>query len=85
MFHFTKKDREREVGLVQRIIAKVKSGCLIIICIQDTGNKVDILNNTLNSVKKLHRLTDQPFKYVFEDKESGHRSETNYRMIIVEK
>ena len=31
------------------------------------------------------RLTDKEFKYVFEDCDSGHKSETDYRMIIIEK
>jgi tellurite methyltransferase len=85
MFHFAKKDKEKETGLVKKIISKIKCGCLLVICIQDTGNKVKILNRAIDFEKQLNRLADKKFKYTFEDEESGHKSETNYRMIIIEK
>jgi 2-polyprenyl-3-methyl-5-hydroxy-6-metoxy-1,4-benzoquinol methylase len=85
MFHFTKKDKEKEIGLIKKIISDLRNESLIVICIQDTGDKVQILNKAIDFEKKLKRLTDKDFKYVFEDKDSGHKSETDYRMIIVEK
>lgn len=84
MFHFAKRDREKEVGLIQKIISTVKKGCLIMVCIQDTGNKVQILNQALDFKRPLIRLADTSFKYTFEDRDSGHRSESDYRMIVVE-
>ncbi|MCA6078947.1 class I SAM-dependent methyltransferase [Fulvivirga sedimenti] len=83
MFHFTKSDRAREVGLVQNIISKARSGCLIVFCIQDTGNKVKILIEAINSIERQKTLVDQKFCYVY--KNGRHTSETNYRMIVVEK
>lgn len=85
MFHFAKKDKEKEIGLIKRIISNLRNGSLIVVCIQDTGDKVQILNKTIDFEKKRKRLTEKAFKYVYEDKESGHKSETDYRMIIVEK
>lgn len=85
MLHFTKQDREKEMGLIRKIISALSPGSLLVICIQDTGNKVDLLNQALDFEKQQHRLLDQPFKYRFEDQDSGHTSETNYRMVVIEK
>lgn len=85
MFHFTKKDRIKETEFIKRIISSAEKKCLIVFCIQDTGNKVKILNETLDFDEPLERMVDQRFKYVFEDNESGHKSESDYRMIVVEK
>jgi len=85
MFHFTKKDKEKEVGLIQKILSKIKMGCLLVVCIQDTGNKVQILNLAIDRSREFDRLADKKFKYTFEDAESGHRSESDYRMVIVKK
>lgn len=85
MFHFAKKDREKEIGLIKRIVSQVKTGCLVVICIQDTGDKVQILNQAIDFQQALTRLTETKFKYTFEDEENGHKSETKYRMIVVEK
>jgi tellurite methyltransferase len=84
MFHFAKKDRKKEVGLIQKIVSEISSGTLVVVCIQDTGNNVKILHEALNIDKKLKRIADQQIKYTFEDKESGYTSETDYRMIIIQ-
>ena len=85
MFHLAKKDKEAEIGLIKRIISDLRNGSLIVVCIQDKGDKVQILNKAIDFEKKRKRLTEKAFKYVYEDKDSGHKSETDYRMIIVEK
>lgn len=85
MFHFLKKDKEKETNLIKTTIEKVKNGCLIIVCIQDTGNKVNILNDTLDFERKLERLTDLKFEYRWKENEGGHESTTNYRLIIARK
>ncbi|MGH1386289.1 class I SAM-dependent methyltransferase [Kordia sp.] len=85
MFHFTKNDRKKETEFIQRIVSKIEKGCLLIFCIQDTGKKVKILNETIDFKQQLERLVDKKFKYIFEDKENGHKSETDYRMIVVRK
>lgn len=85
MFHFSKNEREKEIGLLEKIFAKINNGTSVVVCIQDTGNKVQTLNQVIYSNKQLNRKVDRLFKYTFEDKDSGHKSETNYRMIVVEK
>lgn len=85
MFHFAKKDREKEIGLIKKIVTDIRKGSLMIVCIQDTGDKVQTLNKVIDFERKLKRLSDKEFKYVFEDSDSGHKSETDYRMIIIEK
>jgi tellurite methyltransferase len=85
MFHFTKKDRKKETELIQKIISEIKNGCPVIFCIQDTGNKVEILNATIDFENPLTRLVDKAFEYIFEDNETGHQSKSEYKMIVVEK
>jgi len=85
MFHFAKKEKAKEIGLIKKIISQIKNGSLVVVCIQDTGDKIHILNQAIDHEKQLNRLTDKKFKYTFEDKESGHRSETDYRLIVIEK
>jgi tellurite methyltransferase len=85
MFHFEKNDKEKEIGLLRRIVSSIRKGCLVVVCIQDTGDKVHMLNQALDLEHVLPRLADKKFTYTFEDQESGHTSETAYRMIVVEK
>ncbi len=85
MFHFAKPDREKEIGLLDRICSRMKAGCLLIVCIQDTGDKVKILNVTIDSHPDMKRIEDQAFTYVYEDHESKHRSESRYRMLVVQR
>lgn len=85
MFHFSKNDRQKETDFIKRILSKIKKGCLVIFCVQDTGKKIEILNNIVVFEKHLKRMVDKKFKYVFEDKENGHKSKTDYRMVVVEK
>lgn len=85
MFHFAKKDKEKEIGLINKIVSEISNGSLVVVCIQDTGDKVQILNNAIDFDRKHKRLADKEFKYVFEDTDSGHKSETDYRLIVIEK
>jgi len=85
MLHFAKKDKAKEIGLNQKIVAEIKIGSLLVICIQDTGNKVEILNQAIDFKEKLKRLSVKKFRYEFEDSDSGHKSKTDYRMIVIKK
>jgi 2-polyprenyl-3-methyl-5-hydroxy-6-metoxy-1,4-benzoquinol methylase len=85
MFHFAKNDRKKETDFIKRILSKIKNGCLVIFCVQDTGKKIEILNKTIDFEKQLNRVIDTKFEYIFEDKENGHKSKTDYRMVVVEK
>lgn len=85
MFHFAKKDREKEEALVKKMLSKMSQDALLVICIQDTGEKVEILKQVIASQKEMKYIKDEKFSYLFEDSENGHKSETDYRMIILEK
>ena len=52
MFHFSKKDKAKEIAFIKNIISKIKENGIIIFCIQDTGTKVKTLNTVLFSDKK---------------------------------
>ncbi|WP_218648156.1 class I SAM-dependent methyltransferase [Winogradskyella forsetii] len=83
MFHFEKNDRIKETEFIKKIISQIRKGCLVIFCIQDTGKKVQILKDTIRFEEKVHHIVDKGFKYIFED--NGHKSESNYRMIVINK
>ncbi len=86
MFHFEKRGKKRETDLIKKIAKQVDKNGLICICIQDTGKKVKILKDTIDSSGfDFEMLNDSALKYKYEDKESGHISEMIYRMIIVKK
>lgn len=85
MFHFEKKDLEKETGLIKKAIQQVKIGCIIVFCIQNTKNKIDTLNKTIEAQGELKRLVNLRISYLWEDKESGHESTTEYQMIVVKK
>ena len=70
MFHFYKKDKNKEIGLIKRIIHNSKIGAVIVFCIQDTGKKVEILDKTIKITKKAIVLKELTFKYNWVDKES---------------
>ena len=82
MFHFTKNDLQKETRLIKRIVTNAKKGCIAIFCIQDEEKKVKILNATIKSVRDLQPITDKKFKYIFEDRITGHKSKTDYRMFV---
>jgi 2-polyprenyl-3-methyl-5-hydroxy-6-metoxy-1,4-benzoquinol methylase len=83
MFHFAKHDLKKETDFIKKVISNVKKGCQLIFCVQDTGQKVEILNETIDFEKKRNRIEDKKFKYVFET--DGHKSESDYRMIVIVK
>ncbi len=86
MFHFEKRDLKRETDLIDKIAKRINKNGLICICIQDTGKKVRILKDTIdNSGIDYEIENDSAMIYKYEDKESGHKSETKYCMYIVRK
>lgn len=84
MFHFTKKDKEKETNLIKMIIESMSNNARIVVCIQDTGKKVKILRDTIEEADAMSIFENQ-FVYLFEDKESGHKSTTDYKMIVAGK
>ncbi len=85
MFHFTQKSKSKEKSLIKKIISKTKKGCHIVFCIQDTGKKVEILKESINFDQLIDLVVIKKFEYTFEDQEIGHKSKTNYQMIVAKK
>jgi len=86
MFHFEKRDLKRETDLIDKIAKRINKNGLICICIQDTGKKVKILKDTIDdSGVDYEIVNDSALIYKYEDKESGHKSETKYCMYIIKK
>jgi 2-polyprenyl-3-methyl-5-hydroxy-6-metoxy-1,4-benzoquinol methylase len=83
MFHFEKKDLIKETEFIKRILQNIRKGCLLIFCIQDTGNKVEVLKETILFEKKLDYIEDKKLTYVFV--ENTHTSISDYRMIVIRK
>lgn len=85
IFHFGKKEKEREVDLLNTIIHSVARGTLITICIQNSLHKIQVLTSTLSDPPNLETIHQTALMYRYEDKASGHSSETEYQMITVRK
>lgn len=86
VFHFEKHDKQREVDLISKIARDIKNNGLICVCIQDTGYKVKVLEETIKNTRlDFDILNDSAFTYKYVDTESGHKSETKYCMYIVRK
>lgn len=86
ILHFEKRDKKRETDLIEKIADGINKDGLICICIQDTGNKVKILKDTMcNAGFDFEILNDSSLTYNYEDKETGHNSETRYCIYIVKK
>ena len=85
MFHFGKKEKEKETKLLEKIIETSKPDTLITICIQKTGKKLAILNSIISKIVYLEIINQNELTYKFEDKKSNHSSETKYEMITIKK
>lgn len=85
MFHFGKREKEKEIGLLKRIIEKVKPNTQITICIQNSGNKLKILNSIISEERNVEIVKRDELDYEFKDKETNHSSKTKYEMVTIKK
>lgn len=85
MFHFAKSDLQRETEFIKRVISEAKEGALIAFFIQDTGTNVKTLNSIIASQEHTEYIQDLQLVYTFEDKQSRHKSVTDYRMLVLTK
>jgi tellurite methyltransferase len=85
MFHFGKRERSQEIQLLKKIFQDAKPGAWITVCIQDTGEKVSILNSVITDSPGVKRVDQTSLIYEFVDEASDHRSSTPYQMITIEK
>lgn len=85
MFHFRKKEKEKETKLLHKIIESIKPNAQITICIQKTGNKLAVLKAIILDLQNLETIDETELVYEFEDKASNHSSRTEYQMISLKK
>lgn len=85
MFHFNKRDKEKEIQLLRRIMDLANKNTLITICIQNTGNKIKILNSIILETSNVEILHQKAFNYRYEDQKSNHNSTTKYEMVTIKK
>jgi 2-polyprenyl-3-methyl-5-hydroxy-6-metoxy-1,4-benzoquinol methylase len=85
MFHFGKKERQKEIDFLNRLINLSKPNTLITICIQKVGKKVAILNEIISNQPNLDIIHQTELIYLYEDKTTNHRSETKYKMVTIKK
>ena len=85
MFHFGKREKEKESDLLKKIIESVKQDAQITICIQDAIHKMKALDSIISSAQNIEIIDKKGLLYTFEDKASNHRSKTKYKMITIKK
>lgn len=85
MFHFGKKEKEKETQLLQKILSASKTQTLVTICIQKNGKKLEVLNSIISTATTFETVNREELTYKFDDKESGHSSVTKYEMITIKK
>ncbi len=85
MFHFGKKEIKKEVDFLSRLITESKTNTFITICIQNTGEKLEILNSIFSKIENIEIIKQEKLIYKFEDKKSNHSSATKYEMIVIKK
>lgn len=85
MFHFRKQERTQETELLQRIFEESKRDAVITICIQDTGDKLEVLNSVVSRFDSLEEIYKTNLSYTFIDQDSGHSSTTPYQMLSFRK
>lgn len=85
MFHFTKSDLNKETEFVRRVISETRERTLIAFFIQNTGNKVQLLESIITDLQQTKYLKAMGLSYTFRDEKSGHESVTPYWMLILMK
>ncbi len=85
MFHFGKKEKEKEIRFLNKLIELSNPNTLITICIQKTGKKLEILDSLLSNKQDLEIIDRTELIYKYEDKETNHSSETKYEMVTAKK
>jgi tellurite methyltransferase len=86
MFHFLKKDKEKETALIRKVADDLQKGGVICFCIQSVKAKETTLKGIFTEEEGTWEiLHDSHLKYVYYEKETGHTSITKYNMFIIKK
>ncbi len=84
IFHFTRKELQKEAFLIHRAMTSVKDDTMIIFCIQAAAKKIKAFDQLIREHSFSER-TDADLVYTFRDMQSKHESKTTYRMISIRK
>lgn len=68
IFHFGKRGKEKETQLLKGIIEGVNPETLITICIQNSGNKLKVLNSIIAGFANLETVSREALTYKYVDK-----------------
>lgn len=82
MFHFTKKDKEKEMGLIKSMIQSARPGAVFVFCILNTGKKVRILNEAVRAGGGLEEIFEKDLFYEYRDRQTGHSSRSKYKILV---
>ena len=85
MFHFTRKDRKKEVEYLKDVFGAMKSGAMLVICLHNMGAIYKTFSGVINQFDNLALFMEQDFNYTFNDPDSDHRSVTPYKMLAYKK
>lgn len=85
MFHFGKKEKQKEIDLLKRIFSLAKQKAVGTICIQNSEKKVAVLKSIISEDPTFQKTHSTELVYEFIDQETDHRSKTAYLMISVQK
>ena len=85
MFHFYEKDIEKEVDLIHRSIRGMKSGAHLVICMQDSENKVKTLIEELQKQPEMTLTAEIAFDYSFQIESGRHQIDVLYKLLCAQK
>jgi 2-polyprenyl-3-methyl-5-hydroxy-6-metoxy-1,4-benzoquinol methylase len=81
MFHFTRKDRKKEIGYLKDVVGAMKPDAMLVICLHNMGAIYKTFSGVINQFDNLVLLKNQDFSYTFNDPDSDHRSVVPYIML----
>lgn len=85
MFHFGKKEKDKEVKFLENLFSKSATQTYITICIQNTKHKIDTLDDIISSYKNIQIIDRINLVYTYKDQATNHESQTQYEMITLKK
>lgn len=85
MFHFRKSEKKQELDLLGKIFHALKARGQLVICMQAAPAKVELLETSAKEHPSLTQIVAERFDYIFEDRDSGHRSVSEYVMRVWQK
>ncbi|MEQ8517426.1 MAG: methyltransferase domain-containing protein [Cytophagales bacterium] len=85
MFHFAKNDKKQEINLLKKILDEMKGNSKMVICNQDTGQKIKFIKEIFEINGMFKGELEQDIEYVFHDSISNHKSVTPYKILVFHK